>query len=122
MYRVGDVVCIDYNDFTGNKKIGLFLIIYSERQDRSYSAGHSNITCVKLTTNNFRGDSYVVKLHRGDANLQEDCLVNLSKIHTFISKNNYKIIGRLGPNEMSRVFKELTKFNQEVLNQVMETF
>ena len=122
MYRTGDIVCLSYGDFTGNRRVGVFLILYNEKQDRSYSSSHSNIICAKLTTNNFRGDSYVVRLHKGDSGLQEDCLVNLSKLHTFTNDRAYKLIGRLEPKDMSRVFKEFMKFQQEISNQIMELF
>lgn len=122
MYRVGDIVCISYGDFKGDKRVGIFLIIYSERQDRSYSSAHSNIICAKLTTNNFQGDSYVVKINKGEANLQEDCLVNLSKIHTFTNERAYKLIGTLDSKRMTQVFKEMHKFNSEMEAQIMEMF
>lgn len=122
MYRTGDIVCVSYGDFNGEKRVGIFLILYNEKQDRSYSSGHSNIVCAKLTTNNFQGDGYVVRLYKGDSGLQEDCFVNLSKLHTFTNERAYKHIGRLEPSRMVKVFKELIKFHQEMENQIMENF
>ena len=66
MYRTGDIVCVSYGDFNGDTRVGLFLIIYNEKQDRHYSSNHSNILCAKLTTNIFQGDGYVVRLYKGD--------------------------------------------------------
>lgn len=122
MYRTGDIVCVSYGDFNGNTRVGLFLIIYNEKQDRHYSSNHSNILCAKLTTNNFQGDGYVVRLYKGDSGLQEDCFVNLSKLHTFTNERAYKLIGRLEPSRMVKIFKEFNKFNQEINNQMMELF
>lgn len=122
MYRTGDIVCISYGDFNGDKRVGIFIILYSEKQDRNYSSNHTNIICAKLTTSNPQGDSYVVKLHKGEGNLQEDCFVNLGKIHTFTYERAYKKIGSLAPTKMSKVFKEFRRFNQEIESQLMELF
>ena len=122
MYRTGDIVCISYGDFNGELRVVLFLILYNEKQDRHYSSNHSNILCAKLNTNNFKGDDYVVSLYKGDSGLQEDYFVNLSKLHTFTNERAYKLIGRLEPSRMVKIFKEFNKFNQEINNQMMELF
>lgn len=119
-YKVGDVVCATYGNFEGEKVVGIFLIIYSERQDRIYSDGHSNYNAVKITTNNFLGDSYTVRLYQGDANLESNCLVNISKVHTLSKDQVYKKLGSLQNNKMLKVFKELRNFNNEVESQIME--
>ena len=119
-YKVGDVVCANYGNFNGEKTVGIFLIIYSERQDRIYSAGHSNFNACKITTNNFMGDSYTVRLYEGDANLENSCLVNVSKVHTLTRDQVYKKLGTLKQDKMLKVYKELRNFNQEVESQIME--
>ena len=119
-YKVGDVVCAKYGNFAGEQTVGIFLIIYSEKQDRIYSDGHSNFNAVKITTNNFLGDSYTVRLYSGDANLETNCLVNISKIHTLSRDQVYKKIGTLKEDKMIKVFKELRNFNNEVESQIME--
>lgn len=119
-YKVGDVVCATYGNFDGEKVVGIFLIIYSERQDRIYSDGHSNFNAVKITTNNFLGDSYTVRLYQGDANLESNCLVNISKVHTLSKDQVYKKLGSLPNTKMLKVFKELRNFNNEVESQIME--
>ena len=119
-YKVGDVVCANYGNFNGKKTVGIFLIIYSERQDRIYSDGHSNFNACKITTNNFMGDSYTVRLYEGDANLENSCLVNVSKVHTLTRDQVYKKIGTLKQDKMLKVYKELRNFNQEVESQIME--
>ena len=119
-YKVGDVVCGNYGNFNGEKTVGIFLIIYSERQDRIYSDGHSNLNAVKITTNNFLGDSYTVRLYEGDANLENSCLVNVSKVHTLTRDQVYKKLGTLKQDKMLKVYKELRNFNQEVESQIME--
>ena len=119
-YKVGDVVCATYGNFTGEKSVGIFLIIYSEKQDRIYSDGHSNFNAVKITTNNFLGDSYTVRLYEGDANLENHSLVNISKVHTLSKDQIYKKIGTLKQDKMLKVFKELRNFNSEVESQIME--
>jgi mRNA-degrading endonuclease toxin of MazEF toxin-antitoxin module len=122
VYRTGDIVCISYGDFNGETRVGIFLIVYNEKQDRHYTSSHSNILCAKITTNSFQGDGYTARLKKGEANLQEDCLVSLSKLHTFTNERAYKLIGRLEPYRMSQIFKEYHKFNQEIENQLMELF
>ena len=119
-YKVGDVVCAKYGNFAGEQVVGIFLIIYSEKQDRIYSDGHSNFNACKITTNNFLGDSYTVRLYSGDANLEANCLVNISKIHTLSRDQVYKKIGTLKEDKMIKVFKELRNFNNEVESQIME--
>lgn len=118
--KTGDVVSIKYDNFNGGKTVGLFLIIYSERFDRIYTNGHTNINCVKITTDNFQGNSYTVKVRKGNANLAKDCLVNLSKVHTFRKEQVLKKIGTLDNKTMLNVFKEIRTFNQEVENQILE--
>lgn len=119
-YKVGDVVCANYGNFNGEKTVGIFLIVYSEKQDRIYSDGHSNLNACKITTNNFMGDSYTVRLYEGDANLENSCLVNISKIHTLTREQVYKKIGTLKQDKMLKVYKELRNFNSEVESQIME--
>lgn len=119
-YKVGDVIIAKYNDFDGNERKGIFLVIYNERQDRSYASNHSNLTCAKITTNGLVCDNYVVKLKQGDGNLEKDCMVNLSKIHTLSVD---KVIGRFGSlnrNIMTRILKTYTRFNNEVMTQIMD--
>ena len=120
-YKVGDVVCANYGGFDGEKKIGIFLIIYSEKQDRIYSDGHTNFNAIKITTNNFLGDSYTVRIYAGDANLESNCLANISKVHTLSKDQIYKKLGSLKSITMFKVFKELRNFNNEVESQIMET-
>lgn len=119
-YRVGDVVCCDYCDFEGEKRVGIFVIVYNEQYDRKYTGGHSNITVAKITTNNFVGNSYTVPLRKGDAGLDSSCLINLSKLHTFKQEQAYKLIGRLNKQQMTSLFKEYRKFLNESLDQILE--
>lgn len=121
MYRVGDVVCANYNNFDGKEVVGIFLIIYSERQDRIYTTGHTNLTCVKITTNNLQGNGYTVRVRKGNANLETECLVNISKIHTFKKEQIYKKLGKLDNDTLLNVFKELRAFNNEVENQILDS-
>jgi mRNA-degrading endonuclease toxin of MazEF toxin-antitoxin module len=120
-YKVGDVVCANYGNFNCEKSIGIFLIIYSERQDRIYSDGHSNFNAIKITTNNFLGDSYTVRIYAGDGNLETNCLANISKVHTLSKEQVYKKLGTLKNSTMFKVFKELRNFNNEMESQIMET-
>lgn len=113
-------MCVNYNNFKGEKVVGIFLIIYSERFDRVYTNGHTNLTCVKLTTNNFQGNSYTVLIRKGNANLEKDCLANLSKVHTFAKEQVFKKLGTLDGKTMLNVFKELRAYHQEVEGQVLD--
>lgn len=118
--KTGDVVCVNYHNFSGEKATGIFLVIYSERFDRVYTNGHTNINCVKITTNNFQGNSYAVILRKGNANLDKDCLANISKVYTFKKEQVFKKLGTLDGRTMLNIFKELRAFNHEVENQVLE--
>lgn len=118
--EVGDIVCANYNGFDGEPKVGLFLIIYNERQDRLYTTGHTNLNCVKITTNNLLGNGYTVRVKSGEGGLENDCLVNLSKTHVFTKEQIYKKIGSLSSKSMFNVFKELRAFNNEMEQQILE--
>lgn len=120
IYRVGDVVCAKYNGFNGEEKVGIFLIYYSEKQDRMYTNGHTNLNCAKITSNNLLGNSYTVRLKQGEANLETDCIINLSKQHTFTKEQIYKKLGTISANSMFNVFKELRAFNNEIEQQILE--
>lgn len=120
IYRTGDVVCAKYNGFNGEEKVGIFLIYYSEKQDRMYTNGHTNLNCAKITTNNLLGNSYTVRLKAGEANLETDCIINLSKQHTFTKEQIYKKLGTVSANSMFNVFKELRAFNNETEQQILE--
>ena len=118
-YSVGDVVCATYGDFNGEKKIGIFLLIYNEKDDRKYNINHTNFTALKITTNNMLGNMYVTRLYKGAANLDSDCFVNCSKIHTFAKEQVYKKIGQLHPRIMTQVYKELNDYTNELSRQVL---
>lgn len=120
IYRVGDIVCAKYNGFNGEEKVGIFLIVYSEKQDRMYTNGHTNLTCAKVTTNNLLGNGYTVRLKQGEANLETDCIINLSKQHVFTKEQVYKKLGSISANSMFKVFKEIRAFNNEVEQQILE--
>lgn len=120
IYRVGDIVCANYNGFNGEEKVGIFLIVYSEKQDRMYTNGHTNLTCAKVTTNNLLGNGYTVRLKQGEANLETDCIINLSKQHVFTKEQVYKKLGSISANSMFKVFKEIRAFNNEVEQQILE--
>lgn len=120
MIKSGDIVCATYGDFNGEKRVGVFLVIYSERFDRIYTSGHTNLTCAKITTNNLLGNSYTVRIKKGDANMDNECLVNLSKLHTFTKEQVYKTIGTVNADTMLKVFKEVRAFNNEVEQQLLD--
>lgn len=118
-YNVGDIVSATYGDFNGEKRVGLFLIVYNEKDDRKYNINHTNLTAIKITTNNMLGNMYVVRLYKGESNLERNCFVNCSKIHTFTKEQVYKKIGQLSPKTMTQVFKELNEYNNELSRQVL---
>lgn len=117
--RSGDIVCANYGDFKGEKTIGIFVVLYSEESDRRYTSNHSNVVACKVTTNNWQGDSYTVRVYAGDGNLNTDCLVNVSKLHILSKEQCYKKLGHLKTNTMFKIFKELRNFNNELESQVM---
>ena len=118
--NIGDVVCATYGGFDGDKKVGIFVVLYNERYDRKYTNGHTNINCAKITSNNLLGDSYTVRLYKGDANLDNDCIVNISKMHVMSKEQVYKKLGHLNNATMLRVFKEVRQFNNEIEQQILQ--
>lgn len=122
LIRTGDIVCVSYADFEGEKQVGIFLVLYSEKQDRHYIGNKSNLLAAKVTSNSFQADNYSVKLLKGESNLDKDCLVCLSKLHTFLPKQVYKRIGSVSQSRMINIYKEYKRFLNETDAQLFELF
>lgn len=118
--KSGDIICGAYGDFQGKKRVGIFLVIYSEKRDRTYTGYNTNYQVAKITTNNLLGDSYTVRLHEGEANLLNDCIVTIGKNHTFANKQIYKKIGTLSPKVMTFVYKEYFRYQTEISRQILQ--
>ena len=119
-YKAGDVVCANYGKFDGSTGVGVFLVMYNERSDRQYSNNKNNLICCKITTNNLLGDSYTVRIRQGEANMNEESLVNISKLHVLANDQVFKYIGSLSGNKMIMIFKEYNRFNSELERQLLE--
>lgn len=118
-FNVGDIVLATYRDFSDTLKNGIFLIIYNEKQDRSYSSGHGNIICAKITTQ-LDVDTYCVKVKQGDLNLDKNCVINVSKTTVFKTDSVLKIIGHCDRYYMKNILKAYLRFTSEVQRQIMD--
>lgn len=119
-YKPGDIILANYGKFDGNNGVGLFVILYCEAYDRRYISNKDNVICAKITTNNLLGDSYVVRIRQGEANIKEESLVNISKLHVLANNQITRIIGSLSPNKMTMIYKEYHNFNSEIERQILE--
>lgn len=115
----GSVVCASIGDFNGNKKIGLFLVLYDERSDNDIM-DNQNVVALKLTTQN-TCSNYVLQISsKSNSFLDKDCIVCCSKLHTLHKVSNiYKVLGVVSPNTLKRVYRVYKKFENKMNDQIL---
>lgn len=119
--KSGDIILASYGKFDGTTGSGIFLVLYCESSDRRYASNiRDNVICAKITTNNLLGDSYVVRLRQGEANIKEESLVNISKLHVLANNQVIRVIGTLNQGKMTMIYKEYHNFNSEIERQLLE--
>lgn len=116
----GTIVCSNFNTFDGEKKVGLFVILYDEQLDNTM-IDDMNVLAIKLSTQNSCVANYSVQISTDLNNfLNDDCIACCSKVHTLHKRDQiYKVLGQLHPATYHRVFKTYAKFANEVQNQLL---
>ena len=117
----GSIVCSQYSDFDGERRTGIFLIIYDETLDTSL-LHNKNCIALKLTTQNTLVNNYVVAINTELNNfLDSDSLVCCSKLHLLNkTKEIYKYLGQLDNYTYKRVVKVYSKFARELERQMLD--
>ncbi len=113
----GTVICSQFGGFDGENRIGIFVVLYDEQTDKNVLEDN-NIMAVKVSTKDTCITNYSVPINRQLNNfMDDDCIVCCSKVHTLHKKEQvYKILGTLHPATYHKVFKVYSKFNNEVMN------
>ena len=115
----GAVVCSKYNTFEGERKVGIFMILYDEQTDGSITED-KNVLALKLSTKGTCVSNYSMQIDRKLNNFLEcDCIACVSKIHTLHKKEQiYKIIGYLHPATYHKLYKIYMRFNNQLITQL----
>lgn len=115
----GSVVLAHYCDFTGEKKQGVFLVLYDEQLDSLHSY-KGNVTALKVTTSLRMSSNYNVCISDGrNEFLDKDCFALCSKVHT-LSKSDqiYKRVGVIHPATLRQVYKVYRRYEMELERQM----
>lgn len=116
----GTVICSNYNSFDGEKRVGLFVVLYDEQSDSSI-IDDKNVIALKISTKGTCISNYSVEINRTlNDFLDNNCIVCCSKLHTLHKKEQvYKVLGGLHPVTYNKVFKVFSKFNAKLQEQLI---
>ncbi len=117
----GTIVCAAYNEFEGERKAGIFCVLYDEQLDNNILQ-KKNVFAIKLTTQTTLTGNYSVEvlLNRNDF-LDKQCVACCSKVHILHKIHNvYKVLGVLDPITMKNIYKTYNRFVTEVERQILD--
>ena len=116
----GTIICSNYNTFDGEKRVGVFMVLYDEQGDNNV-LDNKNVIALKLSTKGTCIAGYSMQVDRDLNNfLDEDCIVCCSKLHTLHKVDQiYKVLGCLHPATYHRVFKMYHRFASAVETQLI---
>lgn len=117
----GTIVCANYCDFEGEKKVGLFCVLYDEQLDSNVFT-KKNTVCVKISTQTTLVSNYSARINQ-DKNrfLNAPCIACCSKVNLLHKENNiYKVLGVLDPGTLKNVIKCYLKFSNEIQRQLLD--
>ena len=118
LLKPGTVVCANYNDFLGNKTVGIFLILYDEQLDSSHTY-KGNVTALKVTTSLNLCTNYCACLTDGKNDfLDRDCFALCSKVITLDKEQIYKVLGTIHPYTLRQVYKVYRRYEMELERQM----
>ena len=118
LMKPGTIVLANYADFDGNKRVGIFCILYDEQLDSSNNF-KGNVVALKVTTSYNMITSYCIPLTDGRNDfLDKDCMVLCSKIHTLEKDQVYKELGVIHPHTLRQVYKCYRRFETELERQM----
>lgn len=113
---VFDIVTSPYMDINGQRKIGLFLIIYMEKQDPN-DYNNRNVTGLKLTSRDLYANMYRTLVTREDVpELLADSYIYANKPSTLLS-SHCRFVNRLPSNLCEEVRDKLNVYLSQVTEQ-----
>ena len=118
----GTVVASKYNDFDGNERTGLFVVIYDEQLDNTLMGVSKNAMCLKISSQATLVSNYSVEINREFTPfLDKPSIVCCSKMHLLHKKSQiYNILGYLDKVTYRKVCKIMTKFMSEMQRQFID--
>jgi len=117
----GTIVCAAYNEFEGERKVGIFCVLYDEQLDNNILQ-KKNVFAIKLSTQTTLAGNYSVEvpINRNEF-LDKQCVACCSKIHTLHKIYNiYKVLGTLDAITMKNIYKTYNRFVTEVERQILD--
>lgn len=117
----GTIVCANYGDFEGERRVGLFLVLYDEQMDNNVFS-KKNVVAIKVSSQSTLVSNYSVPID-GDKNsfLDKPCIACCSKIHLLHKEDNiYKVLGRVDQTARKNIFKSYFKFIGETERQLVD--
>lgn len=112
---VGDVVSCEYIDLDGEKKIGLFCVIYCEKFDGNTDTGN-NIIGLKITSK--YQDKYKWYLPITNKKLIMDSRICCTKPYLFKFSNITGKLCKLKKSELKKLCAALDKCHNEIMKQM----
>jgi len=120
--QAGSIVLAGYNDFKGNRKAGIFLVLYDEQLDNDLFES-KNVLAMKLSTQTTLLSNYVVRIPMNrNQFLNTPSLICCSKTHLLHKCDNiYNVLGQLDSGTVKLVYKTYKKFINEVDRQILDS-
>ena len=117
----GTIVCANYGDFNGEKRVGLFFVIYDEQIDNNVFS-KKNVVALKITSQTTLVSNYVATISNiKNQFLDKPCMVACSKVHVLHKEDNvYKVLGMVDPSTCKKVFQSYFKFISETERQLID--
>lgn len=112
----GDVVSCEYIDLDGEKKVGLFCIIYCEKYDGNTNTGN-NIVALKVTSKH--QDKYEWYLPISNKRLFMNSRICCTKPYLFKFSNITGVVCKLKKLEMRDLCAKLNQYHNETIRQIM---
>lgn len=114
--KVFDIVSAPYMTIQGERKIGLFLVIYMEANDNN-DFNNRNLTGLKLTSKDLYANVYRTLVTTNDVpRLTKDSYVYANKPSTLL-KDACRFVGRLPVHLCEEVLKNLSTYLHEISTQ-----
>lgn len=108
-----DIVTSPYTDINGDRKIGLFLIIYTEEGDPN-DFNNRNVTGLKLTSKDLYANVYRTLVTVKDVpKLTSNSYVYANKVSTLLARH-CRVVSKLPTNLCEEVISKLTIYLSQV--------
>lgn len=111
-----DIVTSPYTDINGDRKIGLFLIVYTENGDPN-DFNNRNVTGLKLTSKDLYANVYRTLVTTNDVpKLTANSYVYANKCNTLLARH-CRVVSKLPTNLCEEVIVKLNTYLHEVQTQ-----